>query len=80
MEHKIDTYRHHITKMHSHPLTPKRKQTEWTLIQLITQNNTFPQKLTQNLNLHLQQKNQQDQINRKTKTKNGQLSHPTAQE
>jgi len=67
--------------MHSLPLTLKRKQTEWTLIQLITQNNTFPQKLTQNLNLHLQQKkNQPDQINRKTKTKNGQLSHTAAQE
>jgi len=40
MEHKIAMYRH-STRMHSLPLTPKRKQTEWTLIQLITQNN-FP--------------------------------------
>jgi len=44
MEHKIATYRHHITRMHSLPLTLKRKQTEWTLIQLIAQNNNFPQK------------------------------------
>jgi hypothetical protein len=49
MEHKITAYRHHITRMHSLPLTPKRKQTEWSLIQLIAQNNNFPQQLIQNL-------------------------------
>jgi hypothetical protein len=31
MEHKIAIYKHHITRMHSLPLTPKWKQTEWTL-------------------------------------------------
>jgi hypothetical protein len=40
--------------MHSLPLTPKRKQTEWTLIQLIAQNNNFPQKPIQNLSLQIQ--------------------------
>jgi len=70
MEHKIAIYRHHTTKMHSLPLTPKRKQTEWTLIKLIAQNNNFPQKLTQNLNLQLQHKEtNQVQINRKNKNK-----------
>jgi hypothetical protein len=54
MEHKIATYRHYITRMHSVPLTPKWKQAEWTLIQLIAQNNNFPQKLIQNLNLQIQ--------------------------
>jgi hypothetical protein len=43
IEHKIAIYRHHNTKMHSLPLTQKRKQTEWTLIKLIAQNNNFPQ-------------------------------------
>jgi len=59
MEHKIATYRHYITRMHSLPLTPKRKQTEWTLIQLIAQNNNLTQKIIQNLILQIQhQKNQ----------------------
>jgi hypothetical protein len=43
VEHRIATYRLHITRTHSLPLTPKWKQTEWTLIQLIAQNNNFPQ-------------------------------------
>ena len=48
--------RHHITRMHSLPLTSKQKQTEWTLIQLIAQNNNFQQKLVPNLNLQIRQK------------------------
>jgi hypothetical protein len=82
MEHKIATYRHHITRMHSLPLTPKRKQTEWTLIQLIAQNNNFLQKLIQNLSLQIQHKKKtnQDQTNGKIKNKNGQPSHTTTQE
>ena len=56
MENKIATYRNYITIMHSLPLRPKWKQTEWTLIQLNAQNNKFPQKLTQNLNLEIQHK------------------------
>jgi hypothetical protein len=60
----------YITRMHSLPLTPKQKQREWTLIQLIAQNNNFPQKLIQNLNLQLQHKNtNQDQTNGKNKNK-----------
>jgi hypothetical protein len=55
MKHKIATYRHYITRMPSLPLTPKRKQTEWTLIQLIAQNTNFPQKFIQHLNLQIQQ-------------------------
>jgi len=56
MENKIATYRHHITRMHSLPWTPKQKQTEWTLIQPIMQNNNFLQQLIQNLNLQIQHK------------------------
>jgi hypothetical protein len=56
--------------MHSLPLTPKQKQTEWTLMQLIAQNNNFPQKLIQNLNLQIQhKKTNQDQTNGKNKKK-----------
>jgi hypothetical protein len=58
--------------MHSLPLTPKRKQTEWTPIQLIAPNNTFPQKLVQNLDLQLQHKkpgsNQRKKQNKKRTT------------
>ena len=54
MEHKIAACRHHITRMHSLPLTPEWKQTEWALIQSRAQNNNFPKKLLQNLNLQIQ--------------------------
>jgi len=67
-EHKIATYSHHITRINSLPLTLKRKQTEWTLIQLITQNSNFPQKLVQNLNLQIQhKKTNKDKTNGKNK-------------
>jgi hypothetical protein len=56
IEHKVAAFNHHITRMHSLPLTPKRKQKEWILIQLIAQNNNFPQKLLRKLNLQIQQK------------------------
>jgi len=68
--------------LHSLPLTPKRKQTGWTLIHLIAQNINFPQKLIQNVNLKIQhKKTNQDQTNRKNKNKkSGQPLHTTAQE
>jgi len=70
MEHKIATYRQCINRMHSIPLTLKRKQTEWTLIQLITQTNNFQQKLMQNLNLQIQhERNNQVQTSGKNKNK-----------
>jgi len=65
MEHKIATYRHHITRMHSLPLTQKWKQTEWTSIQLIMQNNNVPQRLIQNLNLRKRNKRGGEQTNKK---------------
>jgi hypothetical protein len=68
-EKKTATYRHHITRMHSLPSTPKQKQTEWPLIQLIAQNNNFPQKLIQNLCLQIQcKKTNQDETNGNNKT------------
>ena len=42
--------------MHSLPLTPEWKQTEWTLIQLIAQNNNFPRKIMFNLNKKIKHK------------------------
>jgi len=68
MKHKIATCRH-VTRMCSLPLTPMRKQTEWTLIQLIVRNKNFLQKLIQNLNLQIQhKKTNQEQTNEKKKT------------
>jgi hypothetical protein len=64
MEHKTATYRLHINRKHSLPLTPKKKQTELTIIQLIARNNNFLQKPIQNPNLQLQhKKTNQYQIN-----------------
>ena len=70
MEHKVAVYKHHITRMHSLPLTPNRKQKEWKIIQLIAQNNNFPQTLLQTLNLQIQYKHtNQDHIKGKHKHK-----------
>jgi len=56
--------------MHSLLLTLKCKQTEWTLIQLITQNNNFLQKLVQNLSLQIHcKKTNQDETNGNNKNK-----------
>jgi hypothetical protein len=84
MEHKIATYRHYITTMHSRPLIPKGKQTEWTLIHLIAQNNNFQQKLIQNLKLQIQHnKTKRDQTNgkkQKQKMHNIQILQPKNKE
>jgi hypothetical protein len=42
--------------MHSLPLTPERRQKEWTIIQYIAGTNYFPHTLIQNLNSQLQHK------------------------
>jgi len=47
-ERKVAAFRYHATRMHSLPVIPERKQKEWTLIQLITQNNNFPKKFYKN--------------------------------
>jgi len=66
--------------MHSLPLTPKRKQTELTLLRRIAQNNNFPQKLTQNLQIQCKKKMNRNETNENNKTKNGLPSHTTVQE
>ena len=56
--------------MHSLPLIPKKKQKEWKLLQLIAQNNNFPQTLLQRLNLQTQYKQtNKDQIKERNKDK-----------
>ena len=56
IEHKMAAFRHHISRMHSLPLTPEKKQKEWELIQLIARNNNFPQNLLQKLNWQIRRK------------------------
>ena len=56
MEHKLAAYRYHIMRMHCLPLTPERKQAEWTSIQLIAPNNNFPRKILLNLNQKIKHK------------------------
>jgi len=66
--------------MHSRLLTPKRKQKEWILIQIIARNNNFPQKLLQKLNPKTQHKKPtRHKPMKETKTKHGQPSHTVAQ-
>jgi hypothetical protein len=55
--------------MHSLPLTPKKKQKEWTTIQLIARNNNFPQNLLQKLNQQMQQKINYDKTEEINKNK-----------
>jgi len=69
IEHKVAAFIRHITRMHSLSLTPKRRQKEGKLIQLIAQNN-FPQKLLRKLNFQIQQKQtNQDQNSERNKNK-----------
>jgi len=58
-EHKMASFRYHITRMHSLPLTPKKKQKEWKSIQLIARNNNFPQICLYKLNRQMQHKKNQ---------------------
>ena len=77
MEHKVAAFSHNITRMHSLPLIPKKKQKEWKLLQLIAQNNNFPQTLLQRLNLQIQNKQTyQDQIKRRQNLDNFYVLQP----
>jgi hypothetical protein len=42
IEQKMAAFRFHITRMHSLPLDPNKKQKEWKTIQSIAKNNNFP--------------------------------------
>jgi hypothetical protein len=64
--------------MHSLPLTPKRKQTKWSSIQLIAQNNNFPQNVIQNLEQKFNVEKPIKQTLTGTKAENGLPSLTTA--
>jgi len=58
-------FRFHVTTMHSLPLDPDKKPTEWELIQSIAKNNNFPQHLLLQLNWQVLHK-----VNNKKTSKN----------
>ena len=61
-------FRFHITRMHSLPLNPDKKQTEWEIIQSIAKNNNFPQHLLLKLNRQILHKvNNNKKLARMTK-------------
>lgn len=43
IKNKVAAFRYHSTRMHSLSLNTRKKTKKWTLIQLIAQNNNFPQ-------------------------------------
>jgi hypothetical protein len=59
IEQKMAAYRYHLTRMHSLPLDPNKKQKEWMTIQ-IAKNNNIPQQLLQKLNQRIQEKTDQN--------------------
>jgi len=65
IEQKTAAFRFHITRMHSLPLNPDKKQTEWKIIQSIAKNNNFPQHLLMKLNRQILHK-----VNNKKTNKN----------
>jgi hypothetical protein len=68
LEHKIAAFQWYITIMHSLPLTPKRQQKEWTIIQYIAQTNNLPYTLIQKLNSQLQHRQNNYNGNKNTNT------------
>jgi len=54
IEQKMSSFRFHITRMHSLPLDPDKKQKGWRTIQSISKNNNFPRRLLQKLNHQMQ--------------------------
>jgi len=53
--------------MQSLPLTPNRKQAEWSMIQLFAQNNNFLQKFIQNLKQQIRHKTTQEENDKNKK-------------
>ena len=56
IEQKMAGFRFHITRIHSLPLDPDKKQKEWKTIQSIAKNNNFPRRLLHKLNHQIQSK------------------------
>jgi hypothetical protein len=56
IEQKMAAFRFHITRIHSLPLDPDKKQKEWKTIQSIAKNNNFPPRLLKKLNHQIRSK------------------------
>jgi hypothetical protein len=54
IERKMAAFRFNITRMHSLPLDPDKKQKEWKTIQSVAKNNNFPRRLLEKLNHQIQ--------------------------
>jgi len=66
-EQKTAAFRLHITRMHSLPLNPDKKQTEWEITQSVSKNNNFPQHLLLKLNRQILHKVNNKKLARMTK-------------
>jgi len=67
IEQKMAAFSFHITTIHSLPLNPDKKQTEWEIIQSIVKNNNFPQHLLLKLNRQILHKVKNKKTNRNDK-------------
>jgi diaminopimelate decarboxylase len=63
----MPAFRIHITRMHSPPLDPDKKQKEWETIKAIAKNNNFPQHLLLKLNRQTQHKTSNTKTGKKDK-------------
>jgi hypothetical protein len=61
-------FRFHMTRMHTLPLEPDKKQKEKKTIKLIAENNNFPQHLLQKLIQQIQHKASHQQTGKKDHT------------
>jgi hypothetical protein len=68
LEHKTAAFRHHITRMHFLPLTAKKKQKEWKIIQHTATKNNFPENLQQKLKQQILHKDHPQKTNSNHKT------------
>jgi len=59
-------YKYHITRMHSLPLDPDKKQKEWKTIKTMAKHHNFPQ-LLQKLNRQIQHKADHKETEKKNK-------------
>ena len=76
IEQKISAFRFHITRMHSLPLNPDKKQTEWEMIKSIAKNNNFSQHLLLKLNRQILHKVNDKKLARMTKKNLGYIYLP----
>jgi len=67
IEHKMAAFKFHISRMHSLPLDPDKKQTEWEIIQSVAKNNNFLQHLLLKLNQRILRKEKKKKKKKKKK-------------